>query len=216
MNEKGPKNKQKADCCGEKGCCPSPEDTTGQQPPGMKRWWKIGVFSLGVLLIIGATAYSLITRHTSASSPSIDSSALRQISSNSWSNAVAGMGIGDLVWTQELDSTFSNHDLVFVILPENDGGSSDILSNRVSEAASKIEAKGALVGTLTLSASDPEFSTTLQRLAIGQLPAVLVFSTTGNGAIMTGDITEGALLQTYITVSQPVCPPGSSPGCCGK
>jgi hypothetical protein len=31
---------------------------------------------------------------------------------------------------------------------------------------------------------------------------------------MTGDITEGKLLQTYLVVSQPICAPGSSSGCC--
>lgn len=216
MSKKNPTKKSKTDCCDQKGCCQSPEDSTGKQPTGIKKWWKIGIFSLGVLLIIGATAYSLITRHTNASEVSLDTSNIPQITTGSCAIAASSLGISDLAWTQELDSTFSNHDLVFVILPENDGGSTDIISNRVSEAASKIEAQGAIVGTLTLSPSDPEFSTTLQRLAIGQLPAVLAFCTTGNGAIMTGDITEGKLLQTYVTISQPVCPPGSSPGCCGK
>lgn len=215
MSKKVSEKTPKIDCCEQKGCCPPSEDSTKQQPPSRKQWWKIAVFALGVVLIIGATAYSLLMRHTSASTPSVDNSVVPQIVSNTWSSAVSAMGIGDLVWTQELNSIFTDHDLVFVVLPDNDSSSTNTLASRISDATVKIEARGARVGTLTLSASDPEFSTTLQRLAVGQLPAVLAVSAGGVGAIMTGDITEGKLLQTYVTLSQPICAPGSSPGCCG-
>jgi hypothetical protein len=103
-----------------------------------------------------------------------------------------------------------------VILPGNDTNLNNTLANRISDATAKIEARHTSVGTFTLNASDPEFSVTTERLAITQLPAVLAISTTGNGAIITGDITEGKLLQTYVTISQPVCAPGSSSGCCPK
>jgi hypothetical protein len=117
-----------------------------------------------------------------------------------------------LAWAQELSSLFADHDFVFVVLPESNTDLAKTLANRISDAAAKIEANGKRVGTFTLNSSDPEFSTTMQRLSLGQLPAVLALSNTGNGAIITGDITEGKLLQTYLTVSQPVCAPGS--GCC--
>jgi hypothetical protein len=215
MSDKNCEKTPKADCCDQKGCCVSPENNTGQQPPSRKRWWKIAVFALGVLLVIGTTTYSLVTRHTSASSTPLDNSGIPQIATNTWTMAISAMGIGDLVWAQDIKSIFTDHDLILVILPENDSNSTETLSKRVSDASAKIEARGARVGTLTLSSSDPEFSITMKRLALGQLPAVLVLSTTGNGAIITGDITEGKLLQTYVTVSQPICAPGSSPGCCG-
>ena len=115
---------------------------------------------------------------------------------------------------KNLAAKFTDHDFIFVILPGNDSDSTKTLANRVAEATAKIEAKGARVETITLSASDPEFSITTERLAITQLPAVLAISISGNGAIITGDITEGKLLQTYVVVSQPICAPGSSPGCC--
>ncbi len=220
MSDKSPEKLEKPDCCDQKGCCASPEDTTGQQPPGKKRWWKIAVFALGVFLVIGATAYSLVTRHINASSTPLDNSSIPQIASNNWPIAVSTMGVGDLVWAQDLESMFTDHDLIFVILPENDNNSTKTLTKRVSDASAKIEARGARVGTLTLSVSDPEFSITMKRLALGQLPAVVALSTAGNGAIITGDITEGKLLQTYVVVTQPVCAPGcdtgsSSSGCCG-
>jgi hypothetical protein len=221
MSKKGSEKTPKTDCCDQKGCCPSSEESSKQQPPSKKQWWKIAVFSLGMLMVVGAITYSLVTRHTSAATAPIDNSSvqldngvIRRISSGTCSEALSGMGVGDLQWAQELNTIYTNHDLVFVILPENDPILNDTLSNRISDATAKIEARGARVGTFTLSDTDPEFSITIQRLAIGQLPAVLAISTSGNGAIITGDITEGQLLQTYVVVSQPVCAPGSSPGCC--
>lgn len=214
MSKKGSEKTPKMDCCDQKGCCPSSADSSKQQPPGRKQWWKIAVFSLGMLLIIGATAYSLITRHINASSTPLDNSSIPQITSGTCGKTLISLGVGDLVWAQNIDTLFTDRDLIFVILPGNDSSSTNTLTNRISDATAKIEARGARVGTFTLSASDPEFSITTERLALGQLPAVLALSATGNGAIITGDITEGKLLQTYVTISQPVCAPGSSSGCC--
>ncbi len=214
MNEKGSENKQKTDCCDQKGCCPSPSDDTSRQPDSSKKRWKIAVFALGMLMVIGTTAYSLVTRHTSASPVPLNNSGVPQIASSNCGNALSTLGIGNLLWAQELNTIFTNHDLIFVILPGSDSNSTKTLANRVAEATAKIEAKGARVDIMTLSARDPEFSITTERLAITQLPAVLAISISGNGAILTGDITEGKLLQIYLVVSQPVCAPGGSSGCC--
>lgn len=207
MNEKGSEKTPKIDCCDQKGCCPSSADSTNQQPPSKKQWWKIALFALGMLMVIGAIAYSLITRHTSVSN-------VPQIASATCGNALSTLGVGDLLWARELNTIFTDHNLIFVILPGHDTNLNDTLANRISDATAKIEARHTSVGTFTLSASDPEFSVTTERLAITELPAVLAISTTGNGAIITGDITEGKLLQTYVVVTQPVCVPGGSSGCC--
>jgi hypothetical protein len=214
MTDKSPKKIQNADCCDQKGCCPSSADSTNQQPPSRKQWWKIAVFALGMLMVIGATVYSLITRHTSTSSVPLDNSGVPQIASGTCGNALSTLGIGDLLWAQELNTIFTDHNLVFVILPGNDTNLNDTLSNRISDATAKIEARHTSVGAFTLNASDPEFSVTTERLTITELPAVLAISTTGNGAIITGDITEEKLLQTYVVVTQPICVPGGSSGCC--
>jgi hypothetical protein len=214
MSDKDSKKMQKADCCDQKDCCPSSSDKTTQQPAGGKKWWKIAVFALGMLMVIGASAYSIITRHINASSVPLDKSGVLQIASNTGYNAASTLGIGDLAWVQEVNAIFTNHDLIFVILPGSDGDSTKTLADRISDATAKIEARHTSVGTFTLSASDPEFSITTERLAITQLPAVLVLGNSGNGAIITGDITEGKLLQTYVVVTQPICAPGGSSGCC--
>ena len=165
-------------------------------------------------MIIGASAYSIITRHINASSTTLDKSGIPQIASNTGCNAASTLGIGDLLWAQKLNPIFTDHNLIFVILPGDDSNSNTTLANRISDATAKIEARHTSVGTFTLSASDPEFSITTERLAITQLPAVLAIAISGNGAIITGDITEAKLLQTYVVVSQPICAPGSSSGCC--
>jgi len=187
------------------------KDKTSNKTP-KRQWWKIAGFALGILLIAAATTYALTTRNSAASSGPLGN--VPSIGSNTGKSAPAAMGVGDLKWAKNLAAKFTDHDFIFVILPGNDSNSTETLSKRVSDAAAKIEARGARVETIALSASDPELSITLKRLAIGQLPAVLAISSAGNGAIMTGDITEGKLLQTYLTVSQPVCAPGGSSGCC--
>ena len=214
MSEKSSEKTPKIDCCDQKGCCPSPSEDATRQPDRGKKRWKIAVFALGMLMIIGATAYSLITRHTSASPVPLNNIGVPQIASSNRGNALSTLGIGDLLWAKELNTIFTDHNLIFVILPGNDTNLNDTLANRISDATAKIEARHTSVGTFTLNASDPEFSVTMERLAITQLPAVLAISTTGNGAIITGDITEGKLLQTYVVVTQPICVPGGSSGCC--
>ncbi|HEX7365079.1 MAG TPA: hypothetical protein VF366_07940 [Dehalococcoidia bacterium] len=176
-------------------------------------WWKIAFFCLGILLVAGAATYAVTTR-SSAASGSVTNSSVPAIQSTL--SPGASLGVGDLSWAQNLTLQFADHDLVFVMLPDNDAIITNTLAKRISDAAAKIEARGARVYTLTLKPDDPEFSTTVQRLTIGSLPAVLTIASSGQGAILTGDITEGQLLQVYLVVSQPVCPPGSGSGCCPK
>jgi hypothetical protein len=179
-----------------------------------RQWWKIAGFTLGILLIAAAATYALTTRNSTASSGPLTNGNVPSIGSNTSQSAPAAMGVEDLKWVQNLAAKFADHDFIFVILPDSDINSTKTLTNRISDAAAKIEARGVRVETIALSASDPELSITMKRLAIGQLPAVLAITSAGNGAIMMGDITEGKLLQTYVTLSQPVCAPGSSSGCC--
>lgn len=181
-------------------------------------WWKIAVFALGILLIAGAATYSLATRYSTPLNGILGKDKVygAPVGTDADTNVPNVMGVNDLVWVQLLAAEFIDHDFFLVIMPGGDSDSVITLTNRVAEAAVKIEAKGVRVKTTTLSSDDPEFSITKERLAIAQLPAVLAFSPDGNGAILTGDITEGKLLQTYLVVSQPVCAPGCSPspGCC--
>jgi hypothetical protein len=191
-----------------------------------REWWKIAVFALGILLIAGAATYAMTTRNSAASSGPLTNGNVPLIGtytsiivpragSYTSINIPKATGIGDLKLSESLAAKFADHDFIFVTLSDNDIKSTKTLTNRISDAAAKIEARGARMETITLSPDDPEFSITMRRLGIGGVPTVLAISVNGNGAIMTGDITEGDLLRTYLTVLQPpVCAPGSSSGCC--
>ena len=176
-----------------------------------RAWWQIAALAVGIVLILTATVYALVTRQSSASSGTLNQGAVPSVTANT-ASAPAIMGIGDLKWAQNVTNKFIDNDFIFVILPGSDNATK-VLTNRVASAAEKIEAKGACIETITLSTSDPEFPVTTERLAIFQLPAILAISISGNGAILTGNITEEKLLQAYL-VACGACSPGSSSGCC--
>lgn len=209
MSDKSPNDIQKTDCCAQGECCSS---STANQ----KQWWKIAVFALGMLLVVSGITYSLVTRHSAASNVPLGQGAIPAIGSNASKSAAAAMGIGELTWVQNLTALFSKNDFVFVILPKGDDDSAKAVAIQVTGAAEKIRAEGVSVSSMTLSSSDPEFTTTTERLGISQLPAVLIVAKSGNGAIVTGNLDETKLLQAYLVVSNPTCPPGSSSGCCPK
>jgi hypothetical protein len=173
------------------------------------QWWKIAVCVLGVLMIAGAVTYTLITR-TSASSaaPATGSPAL----SAKAANASPLGGTGEMKWVTDLNSKWASNDFIVVVFPGNDDLTGKA-NETVKSAAEKMREAGTAVEVMTLSFADPEFQSTLDRLAIQKLPSVLVLAATGQGAIVKGDITETKLLQAYLTL-QKTCVPGS--GCCGQ
>ena len=161
---------------------------------------KIALFALGMVIVMGVVAYSIVARNSN--------SAVMSAGNNSSSTT----GIGGLAWVQNVSAKFADHDFVFVILPGSDDATQKI-APIVASAAAKIQAQGVRTDILTLNPSDPELSITAERLAVTQLPAILALSITGNGVIINGEITETKLLQAYLTASKP-CAPGASSGCC--
>jgi len=207
MSDKGPTDIQKTDCCAEGECCSS---STANQ----KHWWKIAVFALGMLMVVAGITYSLVTRHSVASNVPLGQGAIPEVGPNTGKSAAAAMGIGEMAWTKELDDVFAGSDFVFVILPKDDD-SYKAVASQVAGAADRIRAEGTSISSVTLSPSDPELAITADRLAIKQLPAVLIIAKNGYGAIVTGNFDETKLLQTYLALCrQSICPPGSSSGCC--
>jgi hypothetical protein len=174
------------------------------------KWWKIGLCILGLLMIAGAIVYSLAIRNGANSGVSNNASAKPAAPANA---AQTSTGIGDLNWVKDISQKFVNSDFVFVILP----GSADAtktLDQTVAGTLEKIRDDGAVADVYTLSPQDPEFQVTADRLKITKFPTVLLFASTGTGAIISGDITETKMLQAYLTVQQ-ACIPGNS-GCCPK
>ena len=189
------------------------------------QWWKIALCALAVLMIAGAVTYTLMTR-TSASSvlltasnpvPSVaavnaPASTSNPAPSTPAVNAPASQGAGELNWVKNLNSKFATYDFIFILFPGNDDAT--VKADQVVKTSlEKIKQSGGVVDAMTLSSTDPEFQSTMDRLAIQKLPAVLVIAATGQGAIVKGDITETKLLQAYVSL-QKTCVPGS--GCCGQ
>jgi hypothetical protein len=173
------------------------------------KWLKIGICILGVLMIAGAITYTVLTHQTSASSASSTPPAATGASNSTQSSA----GVEGLNWVKNVNAKFADKDFLFVLLP----GTPDMTQKTeqtLSSAIEKIVQDGVRVGVFTLEPKDPELNMTAERLSISNLPAVLLFTAQGRGAIITGDITETKLLQAYLTLLQ-TCVPGNS-GCCPK
>lgn len=212
MSDKTSKKIQKEACCDQPGCCPSSEDTAKPQSSKKQPWWKITIFVLGILAIAGGISYSLLTRHTDATSITLDRNNIPYIGNERYIKNI--FALEGLAWIQDLRLTFVDHDFVFVMLLGDDIESNKKLTDYVSDAVAKIEAEGTRVETLILDPDHPEFSLTMHRMKLGATPVVLAISSGGNGAKINGDITEADILQTYLGVAEPcVCAPGS--GCCG-
>ena len=188
------------------------KDNNSNNKPKVQ-WWKIATLALGICLIAVATGYSLISKANAASNGLLSQGTIPSVAANT--SAPARMGLGKLTWVQKLDSLFAKNDVVFVILPKDDD-SAKIATIQVDGAAEIIRAQRVSVHSMTLSPSDPEFSTTIKTLGISQFPAALILSKNGNGAIVFGNFSETKLLEAYLVVSDPTCAPGSSSGCCPK
>lgn len=211
MSGKSPRDIEKTDCCAQGECCSSSTVNGHDQSRKRVEWWKIAIFTLGMLMIVFGITYSLITRHSVASS----NIGGNNTASSLPSSACATLGINELAWAKDLDAVFVKTDFVFVVLPGSDGNSSQEITLQVDGVTEKIRAQGLNVHSMILSQNDPEFSTTTEMLAISQLPAVLILGRNGNGAIVVGNLDESKLLEAYLVVSQaPPCIPGSSSGCC--
>ena len=180
-----------------------------KQSGNSNKWMKIGLCILGVLVIAGAVTYAVLTRQTSASGASSTQPATDSAVKNTQSAGV----IDGLNWVKSVNTKFTDKDFLFVLLPGNDDLTKKT-EQTVSSAVEKIMQDGVSVGVFPLDPKDPELAITAERLSISNLPAVLLFSAAGSGAIITGDITETKLLQAYLTVLK-TCVPGNS-GCCPK
>ncbi len=172
------------------------------------QWWKIAVCLLGVGMIAGAITYAVITR-TSASSAAPAANNASPVTGVP--NSPASDGVGELNWVISLNTKYETKDFVFIVLPGNDDATRKV-DAAVKSASEKMIQDGVAVDVMTLNPKDPEFVLTTDRLAIQKLPAVLLFASSGQGAIVKGDISETKLLQAYLTIVK-TCVPGAS-GCC--
>jgi len=202
-------------CCANGECCSSSATNEKRQNAGKGKWWKITALAVGVLLIVVATGYSLIIRHGGdAQNASLAQGAAASVTANT-DSAFTRMGLGELTWVRKGNTLLDTNNFVFIILPKDDDSAKSV-TRQVTGAIEKIREQGQRVSSMVLNPSDPEFTTTTQALGISQPPAVLILAKNGNGAIVTGNFDETKLLEAYLVVSNPICPPGSSSSCCPK
>ena len=97
------------------------------------------------------------------------------------------------------------------MLPGNNNESNGNTEKAITMASQKIQESGINIDTVMLKQDDPEVQTTIQLLALPQLPAVIAFHKSGAGTSVVGDITETQLLQAFLAVTK-ACATGS--GCC--
>jgi hypothetical protein len=173
------------------------------------QWWKIALLVLGVMMIAAAVTYTLVLRASAATA----SEASNFSKTATTANVATSDGEGELNWVKNLSTKFESSDYIIVIF----AGSDDLTAKAdqmVKIASEKIRQDGTNIEAMTLSSTDSEFQTTLDRLAIQKLPAIRIVAPTGQGETIKGDITETKILQAYLSL-QKACVPGAS-GCCPK
>ncbi len=182
-------------------------DKPGNMPG---KWWKIGLFGLGVLMIAGAVIYALVIRSDSSDKLTGKTVCCPSSPVNTGQDS---MGIDELNWVREISQKYADNDFVMVILPGSPDSTRPV-EQIVADTLGKIRDDGAVADIHILNAQDAELQVTADRLKISEFPAVLLLSSNGNGAIIAGNITETKLLQAYLTMRQ-TCVPGNT-GCCPK
>ncbi len=176
-------------------------------PQKSQRWWKLSIFVLGMLAVIGLVGYAIINRSNSDKALAQASLSRTPVSAP----VVAGKtpsatAINDMNWLKNARTSLAQHDFMFIVLPVANGS----IEPTVAGAAEKIQVQGVRVDTLALNATDPEVVTTSQLLGINTLPAVVALNASGQAAIVTGEITETKLLQAYLSCASSQCAPGAS------
>jgi len=164
---------------------------------------QIALCLIGVLMIAGAVTYILVIRTSAANL----SNAAR------FAGFVASDLDGELNWVKDLYTKFENNDFVVVILPGNDDLTRKV-DQLVNSTCEKIRQDRTNIEVMTLSSTDPEFQTTLDRLAIHKLPAILIMAPAGKQQIIKSDFSENKILEAYLKL-QGTCVPGAS-GCCSR
>jgi len=174
--------------------------------------WKIVIFALVLLLVVGAILYSIILRDTDTV---IAGSSSNKISNgaNVGSNVPTSLDISDLNWVKNLNSTIAQYDVVFISVPGNNTDINKKAENEISSASAKIKSQGVNISNISIDEQNPEYSVTVSRMSSIQLPAVFAVNKNGNGLVIFGDITETKLLQAFLTLAK-ACAPGASSGCC--
>jgi len=187
-------------------CCPSASSDAGKQ-------WRTIIFAVIVLAAGAVAARSLINKSDSTGDQSAQTFA-----------GIEHLGEFDAasLWGEPLDSLASLEEAageaqaVFVLLATEDQQEMEAVTREVEAAAKAIQTKGiSSVSAFTLKKAAPDYEQLAKQFP---LPCVLAMVKGCGANPVSGEITEGKLIQAFVAASRPGSgcgPAGCGPaGCC--
>jgi hypothetical protein len=186
-------------------CCPSPSSDAGKQ-------WKAIIFAVIVLAAGVVAARSLINKSDSAGDQTPQTFAgIEQVAEFEAAS----------LWGEPLDSLESLNEAagaaqaVFVLLAIEDQQKMEAVIQEVEAAAEKIQTNGTGISAFVLKKGTPDH---LQLSEQFSPPCVLAMVKGCGANPVSGEITEGKLIQAFVAASRPSSgcgPAGCGPaGCC--
>ena len=111
-----------------------------------------------------------------------------------------------------LNQVAAQTNAVFMYLSEKGRGTDESVKRQIEQAANKAQIGGVNMGLYTLDAGSQDYAQITSRVPT---PCVLAMVKGGGISVVSGEITEGKLLQAIVAASRPsgCCPGGSSSGC---
>lgn len=105
---------------------------------------------------------------------------------------------GELESIDALLAEVAKNDFVFAVLPGMKKQSRKNVAVALKPTVKKLRAEGVGVATFTMKRDSKATALAAKRLNIQDLPAVLALKQGGQGAVVTGDITQARLLEAYL------------------
>ena len=111
-----------------------------------------------------------------------------------------------------LNQVAAQTNAVFMYLYEKGRGADEAVKRQIEQAASKAQSGGMNMAFYTLDAGSQDYTQITSQVPA---PCVLAMVKGGGISVVSGEITEGKLLQSIVAASRPsgCCPPGSSTAC---
>lgn len=109
-----------------------------------------------------------------------------------------------------LDEVAAQKDAVFVYLPVKGQGPDESTKKEIEAAAGRVQSRGTTMALYTLDEGSKDYAQVTSQTSA---PGVLAIAKGGGMSVVSGNITEGNLLQALLAASRPSgCGPGSSCG----
>ncbi len=172
-------NDDNSSCCGDQG---SPEVSSCCQPaPSASRtgkWLKTVIFA-GIIVAAAVIVIVALLKPSSG-----------------WASL------------ESLDGAFTDHEVVFVVLPGKASQPSKNLAGMMSAVISEIQADGEQPGIMMLQEDAAGYADVVDHFGIKEYPAVLALKKGCNQAVVQGDFSQADLMQAYQKACQPCfgCP----------